>query len=301
MSGAGILLYDPQLKVVLLYQDKEHSRKFHLSKLRDEMTTTFNDQKLQIAYNYFFQNHHLKTPMPKQLESFIFPLLEDIGGKMKPGENPVHCALTEAIQESNNYLDGKISEDNLSDQYSVEHRGYTCYVVKVKGFELAMAKQCLKQHIDAPGYNEMNEVVPVPLSSIKDGKEDIVVNGEKYLVIMDSSGHRPLFIYPRTLAILRQCFQHNLFESITKDNKIPPVVLSHTNKSSRSKRVRFKTTSRRMATPEVQVVSTPDPSPEWISSSTRKREKNGIQESFFVLFSAIAVIAGATVIIIQQT
>jgi len=56
-----------------------------------------------------------------------------------------------------------------------------------------------------------------------------------------------------------------------------------------------------MATPEMQVVSTPDPSPEWISSSTRKREKNGIQESFFVLFSAIAVIAGATVIIIQQT
>ena len=286
MSGAGILLYDPQLKVVLLYQDKEHNRKFHLILFR-EIIKTSNESDLQIDFP---------------------PLLEDIGGKMEQGENPVQCALTEAIQETNNYLQGKISEENLSDQFAVTHRKYICYLVKVKGFELAMAKKHLQEPINAPGYNEMDDVFPISLSSILNAKEELVLNGEKYYSVMDSSNHRELFIYPRTMAILRQCFHHQLFESIT-ENKISSVVLSTPpNKSIVKKRVSF-AKSRRIPIPPIaptsKLTSTSTstskltPTPEW-NDSFRNGEKNSIREPFFILFSTIAVIAGATIIILQQ-
>ena len=262
MSGAGILLYDPQLKVVLLYQDKEHNRKFHLILFR-EIIKTSNESDLQIDFP---------------------PLLEDIGGKMEQGENPVQCALTEAIQETNNYLQGKISE------------------------ELAMAKKHLQEPINAPGYNEMDDVFPISLSSILNAKEELVLNGEKYYSVMDSSNHRELFIYPRTMAILRQCFHHQLFESIT-ENKISSVVLSTPpNKSIVKKRVSF-AKSRRIPIPPIaptsKLTSTSTstskltPTPEW-NDSFRNGEKNSIREPFFILFSTIAVIAGATIIILQQ-
>jgi 8-oxo-dGTP pyrophosphatase MutT (NUDIX family) len=89
---------------------------------------------------------------------------EDLGGRVDPNENIFETAVREVYEETATYLKFKVEDLLTSEKIEIKH--YVSFIIKVEKFDIECAKMLLKNHKHMKHYNEMDDIVIVPLDML---------------------------------------------------------------------------------------------------------------------------------------
>lgn len=94
---------------------------------------------------------------------------EDLGGTFdKNDKNIYKTASRESYEESATYVD--IKDYELQKSKKVFLNTYVCFLKKVKNFNVLKAKELLFKFKNKEYYNEMDDVIIVPVNDLLEGK-----------------------------------------------------------------------------------------------------------------------------------
>ena len=91
---------------------------------------------------------------------------EDLGGHIDKGEDVYMCAIREVYEESATYI--KLTKDDLYNAPKIIIDNYICFIVSLQNFSIEKAVKLLELYKNVRHYNEMDDVIVVPIKDLID-------------------------------------------------------------------------------------------------------------------------------------